>query len=71
MADRTPVLIVEEWYRPDEVFLALQRAGSGEFGALEAIPSDVRSREFAEWLTTQCRRAMEKGIQLGRNWDYV
>jgi hypothetical protein len=29
-----------------------------------AIPSDVRSREFAEWLAGQYRLAMAKGAEL-------
>jgi hypothetical protein len=36
---------------------------------LQAIPRDVFSVEFAEWLCDQYRLAMAKGIQLGRDGD--
>ncbi|EKK02693.1 hypothetical protein RBSH_01989 [Rhodopirellula baltica SH28] len=31
---------------------------------MPAVPTDVTSREFAEWLTDQYRLAMRKGAEL-------
>lgn len=62
---KTPSQIASEWYTVDEVHRCLL-AVAPERVMSEAVPIDVTSREFAEWLTNQYRLAMAKGIQLGR-----
>ena len=57
------------WYRPHEVEQAIQESGGRGYGAWDKIPTDVFSREFAEWLTHQYRLAMNKGIQIGKSRD--
>lgn len=64
---KTPWEIAEGWYEVDDVYRSLQRAGTDSFGALDKVPSNVQSREFAAWLTHQYRLAMAKGVQLGRD----
>ena len=61
-----------EWYRVDEIEHHIARVNSPGLmeAADKAIPTDVRSREFAEWLTHQYRLAMQKGIQLGQSDSY-
>ena len=70
---RTPWEIAQSWYGAEDIHRAIQCSGSGEFGAWSQIPANVKSREFAEWLTEQYRLAMAKGIQLGRcgSEDYL
>lgn len=57
------------WYKEDEIARALQPKPPGSFTfttkAWDEIPTDVRSPEFAKWLTHQYRLAMTKGIDLG------
>lgn len=66
---QTPYEIAEGWYRESEVASALERSGSGDFGAWNPVPEDVHSPEFAKWLTSQYRLAMAKGIQIGRGQE--
>lgn len=66
---QTPKEIADDWYKVDEIHHALRHAGSGNFGAADQIPTDVKSREFAEWMTKQYRLAMAKGILLGRRGE--
>ncbi|MDO8473562.1 MAG: hypothetical protein Q7T05_07075 [Dehalococcoidia bacterium] len=47
----------EEWYKENLIAEQLKIAD---------VPTDVRSPEFAAWLTLQYRLAMAKGIQLGQ-----
>lgn len=49
------------WYSVEEIEHGIKRQP-------ETVPSDVNSREFAEFLTEQYRLAMAKGIQIGRDW---
>ena len=56
---KTPFEIAEGWYQVDDIY-------RGIMSRVEE-PRDTRSREFAEWLTSQYRLAMAKGIQLGRS----
>lgn len=66
---KSPFEIAEDWYKQDEIYEALKKAGTDAFGACDEIPSDVKSREFANWLTTQYRLAMSKGILMGRSGE--
>jgi len=50
-----------DWYRVDNVAHAIKSESGDE------IPTDVRSREFAVWLTNEYRLAMAKGMQLARD----
>lgn len=50
---------VTDWYKVDAVFRYLNEQGC-------PVPTDIRSREFAEWLTEQYRLAMARGIDLGQ-----
>jgi hypothetical protein len=53
------------WYNADDIHQALTRNESDRMpGDLPAVPADVYSREFAEWLTDQYRLAMRKGAEL-------
>lgn len=66
----TPLEIAVRWYRPEEVHRCICQTGMPLANdRLRAIPRDVFSLEFAEWLCDQYRLAMAKGIQLGRNGD--
>lgn len=64
---RSPIEIAESWYDTEGMTKAIQSAGDGGFGDQGPIPQNVKSKEFAEWMTYQYRLAMAKGIQLGRN----
>lgn len=66
MSGKTPWEIAVDWYDSDSIERAIRNSGTDAFGAWPAIPHDVYSRQFAEWLTQQYRLAMAKGIQLGR-----
>lgn len=65
-SELTPFEFAETWYSVKEIREAIARSGTDDFGAWTRIPSDVRSAEFADWLTRQYRLAMAKGIQIGR-----
>jgi hypothetical protein len=66
---KTPWEFACDWYQPDEIHRTLNRRRDPLTGNIsEQIPEDVTSREFAEWLTDQYRLAMNKGIQIGREW---
>lgn len=65
--DKTPLEIAKEWYDEDGIYQSIQNSDGGGLGAWDAIPEDVYSREFSDWLTNQYRLAMMKGIQFGRN----
>lgn len=54
-----------QWYTEDEIFRSIQNGLKVTSPVSEKIPTDVRSREFAKWLTDQYRLAMNKGIQIG------
>lgn len=59
--------IAEDWYRVEHIENYLLRQKQGILMATEThVPTDVFSRQFAEWLTLQYRLAMAKGIQLAR-----
>lgn len=59
---RTPWEIAENWYNADQIHHCILNEQR-----LMSIPTDTKSREFAEWLTHECRLAMAKGVQLGRD----
>ena len=63
---QTPFEIAEAWYNPDSVWEDIK-------GRVEnrQMPRETYTREFAEWLTSQYRLAMAKGIQLARGEDCV
>ncbi len=54
------------WYGVNEIEDCIKRdtAVRLEQRSVSAIPTDVRSHEFAEWLAHQYRLAMNKGIEL-------
>lgn len=57
------------WYRVEEIERSiaekLKRHGSMMHDlSIDRIPTDVASREFAEWLTHEYRLAMNKGIDI-------
>lgn len=60
---RTAWDFVCEWYRSEQIHHSIN-AIHGPY-----IPQDVKSKEFAEFLTDQYRLAMAKGIQIGKEWD--
>ncbi|WP_037199292.1 hypothetical protein [Rhodopirellula baltica] len=54
-----------QWYGVDEIHRAINREQRlKQIGDVPAVPTDVTSREFAEWLTDQYRLAMRKGAEL-------
>lgn len=54
-----------QWYGVDEIHQAINREERlRHLGDVPAVPSDVTSREFAEWLANQYRHAMRKGAEL-------
>lgn len=67
---KSPQEIAAGWYGTEEIWEAIRPKPFPKSAFVKAIPTDVRSREFAEWLTGQYRAAMEKGIQLARGGDW-
>lgn len=53
---KTPQDFAQAWYQPDAIHAATQYN--------DEIPTDVHSREFAEWLANQCIMAMVKGMDI-------
>ncbi len=64
---RTPFEIAESWYNEDQIHSSIIRCRDLKGPSSEKVPTDVHSKEFARWLTTQYRLAMAKGVQLGRD----
>lgn len=64
LGDKTPWEFACGWYIVDEIHRSIQNRHLSGFVRTE-IPSDIESREFAEWLTDQYRLAMRKGIEIG------
>jgi hypothetical protein len=62
---RTPFDIADSWYSEEEVFNYLQKNDIRD--SFSKVPTDIKSKEFARWLTLQYKLAMSKGIQLGRD----
>ena len=60
-----PYLFACEWYRPERIFAAMNGSPS-IFTQFDCPPQDVTSFEFAQWITEHFRRAMAKGIELGK-----
>lgn len=61
---KNPWLFACQWYKVEHVHNKINiRNRQGGFGSDKAVPSDVLSREFAEWLTNEYRLAM-KGAEL-------
>lgn len=52
-----------QWYQTEEIHRNINTIHA------PFISSDVTSIEFAEFLASQYRVAMAKGIQIGREWD--
>lgn len=50
-----------DWYTPDQIARSISNSCK-----LCAMPYDVKSEGFAEWLTEQYRLAMAKGIESGQ-----
>lgn len=57
--------IAQEWYSVDEITRRLAKAND-PLGFEERIPEDIKSVEFAQWLTDEFRHAMMKGIQIAK-----
>lgn len=54
-----------KWYGVDEIHNSITRSRLlRSIGDLPPVPTDVYSREFAEWLADQYRLAMRKGAEL-------
>lgn len=54
-----------KWYDVDGIHRSITRSETNrQLGDLPPIPTDVYSREFAEWLADQYRLAMRKGAEL-------
>ena len=54
-----------QWYGVDHIHEAISRQELVKHpGDVPAVPRDVTSREFAEWLAEQYRHAMRKGAEL-------
>lgn len=54
-----------QWYGVEEIHRSLNRSETQrQLGYLPAVPTDVYSLEFAEWLAEQYRLAMRKGAEL-------
>lgn len=62
---KTPWEFACEWYQPDEIARVIEARGRSSPFENARIPTDIYSREFAEWMTEQYRLAMTKGIQIG------
>jgi hypothetical protein len=63
---RTPWDFACGWYTVDEIHRSILSRHKSGFVKTE-IPSDIESREFADWLTEQYRLAMWKGIEVGQS----
>jgi len=62
---RRPWEFACQWYGVDEIHQTINREENlKQIGSVPAIPEDVTSREFAEWLADQYRLAMRKGAEL-------
>ena len=57
---QSPWNLARDWYTVEKTRAHLQeRQPDGD------VPTDVRSDEFAEWLTNQMRLALARGIMIG------
>lgn len=62
---RSPWEFACNWYGVDEIHRSITRSRLlRSIGDLPPVPTDVYSREFAEWLADQYRLAMRKGAEL-------
>lgn len=52
---KTPWEFACDWYKVEDIHYECSK---------REMPSDVRSREFAEWMTDQYRLAMNRGITI-------
>ena len=57
----TPFEFAEKWYNVPQTHRYMTTN--------EDVPTDVRSFEFAEWMTTNLRLAMSKGICIGMEME--
>lgn len=57
----TPFEFAEKWYTAEATHRYMRTS--------EDVPTDVRSFEFAEWMTTNMRLAMAKGINIGMEME--
>jgi hypothetical protein len=53
-----------DWYRVEDIHRAILSRFDDSLGNHDPVPSDVRSLDFAEWLTRQYRLAMTRGAVL-------
>jgi hypothetical protein len=49
-----------KWYRADDIYRTINCGNRVK----PVVPTDVTSREFAEWLANEYRLAMRKGAEL-------
>lgn len=62
---RRPWEFACQWYDVDGIHRSITRSRLlRSIGDLPAVPEDVYSRDFAEWLADQYRLAMRKGAEL-------
>lgn len=62
---QNPFEFARRWYDVGSIHRSLTRPESRrETGNVPAIPNDVYSLEFAEWLAGQYRLAMAKGAEI-------
>lgn len=62
---RNPYEFSRAWYNVDEIHRSINRKNiEKQLGDLDPVPSDVTSRDFAEWMAGQYRLAMMKGASL-------
>ena len=66
--DESAFDFASRWYNADSVYSYIQRQHDGRPFTMDQpdpMPVNVKSREFANWLTNQYRLAMAKGIEIG------
>ena len=54
-----------DWYTPDQIAMSIKNRFRTPSDI--AIPDDIDSAGFAQWLTEQYRLAMAKGIQIAQS----
>lgn len=61
----TPWEFAESWYDAASIKRSIVRRAP----TYDAVPENVYSDAFAEWLCNEYRLAMSKGIMIGREWE--
>jgi hypothetical protein len=66
LGGKTPWEFACAWYTADQIQRCLDRQRRLLDHPLHPTPTDIYSREFAEWMADQYRLAMRKGIEIGQ-----